>query len=173
MLENHQWRQSLDCLVLMIVTVYIWFDVNLHAMHVLTSKYEYPLGPIVEKSAWHGISLWLLDVASTCYWHALLIHIQICQCPTGIYWDQSYCCKSLFKILFLWILVKTAILHISGLLSDQEEHLKPEMALDEGLVESAKSSLLFELIEKEENINGLITLSVLSMFQNQDVFYNR
>ncbi|CAG0882172.1 unnamed protein product [Darwinula stevensoni] len=55
----------------------------------------------------------------------------------------------------------------------QEEHLKPETSLDEGLVESAKSSLLFELIEKEENINGLITLSVLSMFQNQDVFYNR
>lgn len=44
---------------------------------------------------------------------------------------------------------------------------------DSNLVESAKSSLIFELIEKEKTIGSVIGLSIVSYFQQVDFNYNR
>lgn len=44
---------------------------------------------------------------------------------------------------------------------------------DSTLLDSAKSSLIFELIEKENTIGSVIGLSVISYFQQVDFKYNR
>jgi Zn-dependent M16 (insulinase) family peptidase len=44
---------------------------------------------------------------------------------------------------------------------------------DNNLIDSARSSLIFELIEKEKTIGSVIGLSVISYFQQVDFTYNR
>lgn len=44
---------------------------------------------------------------------------------------------------------------------------------DETLLESARSSLIFEIIDEEKTIGSVVTLSVTSYFQNVDYEYNR
>lgn len=48
-----------------------------------------------------------------------------------------------------------------------------EKKWDNTLIESAKSSLIFEIIEEEKTIGNVVSLSLSSYFQQVDYKYNR
>lgn len=53
-----------------------------------------------------------------------------------------------------------------------EQQLKRK-TWDKTLLESAKSSLIFEIIEEEKNIGNVVSLSLASYFQGVDYKFNR
>lgn len=54
-----------------------------------------------------------------------------------------------------------------------ESHLKDDAEFDETLLDSAKSSMIFEIIEREKSIGDVVSQSLLSYFQNVDHDYNK
>lgn len=55
----------------------------------------------------------------------------------------------------------------------QEKHLGDRTAWDQTLFESAKCSMIFEIVEREKSIGDVITQSVLFHFRNLSQNYNR
>jgi hypothetical protein len=55
----------------------------------------------------------------------------------------------------------------------QNAQLTAEAKWDQNLFESAKSSLIFEIIEREKSVGDVVTQSLLSYFKRVDHDYNR
>lgn len=55
----------------------------------------------------------------------------------------------------------------------KEEKLTGEAVWEESLFDSAKSSLIFEIIEREKSIGDVVAQSLLSYFKQVDHDYNR
>lgn len=55
----------------------------------------------------------------------------------------------------------------------QEEKLSEDGVWDQALFESAKSSVIFEVIERERSIGDVVIQSLLSYFKHVPQDYNR
>lgn len=60
-----------------------------------------------------------------------------------------------------------------GFFSLQEAQIAPDAVWDTTLLESAKSSLIFEIIEREKSIGDLVVQSLLGSFKGVGDSYNR
>lgn len=66
--------------------------------------------------------------------------------------------------------------NVFGAYKESKELVEQQLKLkkwDSTLLESAKSSLIYEIIEEEKNIGNVVSLSVLSYFQGVDFKFNR
>ncbi|XP_046675798.1 uncharacterized protein LOC124364398 isoform X3 [Homalodisca vitripennis] len=55
----------------------------------------------------------------------------------------------------------------------QEEKLTDDVTWEQSLFDSAKSSLIYEIIEREKSIGDVVAQSLLSYFKHVDHDYNR
>lgn len=55
----------------------------------------------------------------------------------------------------------------------KDAHLSDGTVWDQTLFESAKCSLIFEIVEREKSVGDLVTQSVLFHFRNLSSDYNR
>lgn len=65
---------------------------------------------------------------------------------------------------------RSVALKSSGL---QEGHLKDASTFEGTLLESARSSLIFEIIHQERSVGHLVGQSILWYFKGVDQYYNR
>lgn len=66
--------------------------------------------------------------------------------------------------------------NVFGAYKESKELVEQQLKLkkwDNTLFESAKSSLIYEIIEEEKNIGNVVNLSLLSYFQGVDFQFNR
>lgn len=66
--------------------------------------------------------------------------------------------------------------NVFGAYKESKELVEQQLKLknwDTTLLESAKSSLIYEIIEEEKNIGNVVNLSLLSYFQGVDFKFNR
>lgn len=76
----------------------------------------------------------------------------------------------------LLYLVFSRATNVVGAYKETREIVKNQILLkqwDVTLLEAAKSSLIFEIINEEKSIGSVISLSVFSYFQGVDYTYNR
>lgn len=114
---------------------------------------------------------------------ALMLYIQYLIQAEGPMWKQirgkgySYSYRILVKVdLGLIYLIFGRATNVIGAYQETKDIVEKQVAKkewDNTLLEAAKSSLIFNIIEEEKTIGSVVGLSLRSYFQNVDYTYNR